>query len=208
MSNMSGTGKSGSGRALLVGLLLVLGAAGGFWVGKDRFFGENAPAGPDMRGGSESAGSTTFEPEIPAPDEIPVDEEPGAWAAEQKAWLAENAKKDGVTVTESGLQYRILSESGQNDKPHATDIVQVHYRGSLTDGVEFDSSYNYGEPAEFPLNEVIAGWTEGVQLMSVGDIYEFTIPSELGYGARGAGGEIPGYSVLIFEVELLDIIRP
>ncbi len=205
---MATTAKSGSGRLLLVVLVLVVGAVGGFWVGKDRFFGENAPTGPDTGGRGEPTGLTTFEPEIPAPDEIPVAEEPGAWATEQQAYLAENAKKEGVAVTESGLQFRILSESGQTDKPQATDIVQVHYRGSLTDGVEFDSSYNYGEPAEFPLNEVIAGWTEGVQLMSVGDIYEFTVPSELGYGARGAGGEIPGHSVLIFEIELLDIIRP
>lgn len=204
---MATTARSGSGRTLLVILILGLGAAGGFWVGKDRFFGEDAPRGPNATS-SEPRSTTNFEPEIPAPDEIPFAEEPGAWAAEQKAYLSENARIEGVTVTATGLQYRILSVSGQNDKPHATDIVQVHYRGRLTDGVEFDSSYNYGEPAEFPLNEVIAGWTEGVQLMSVGDIYEFTIPSELGYGARGAGGEIPGYSVLIFEVELLDIIRP
>ncbi len=209
---MSTTGKSGSRRALMVLVVVALGAGGGFWVGKDRFFGPGAPAGPDVRGSDRSGGdaseTATFEPQIPGPDEIPVAAAPGAWGAEQKAYLAENAKNEGVVVTPSGLQYRVLSESGQNDKPHSTDIVQVHYRGSLTDGVEFDSSYNYGEPAEFPLNEVIPGWTEGVQLMSVGDIYEFTIPSELGYGARGAGDEIPGHSVLIFEVELLDIIRP
>lgn len=215
---MSTTGKSGSRRALVVMFVIILGAGGGFWVGKDRFFGPGAPVGPEVRGsdrsdrsdrsGGGASETATFEPQIPAPDEIPVAEAPGAWAKEQGAFLSENANKDGVVVTPSGLQYRVLSESGQNDKPHSTDIVQVHYRGSLTDGVEFDSSYNYGEPAEFPLNEVIPGWTEGVQLMSVGDTYEFTIPSELGYGARGAGDEIPGHSVLIFEVELLDIIRP
>lgn len=210
---MSTTGKSGSRRALMVLVVVALGAGGGFWVGKDRFFGPGAPSGPDVRGSDRSGGgdaseTASFEPQIPGPDEVPVAEAPGAWAEEQKAYLAENAKNEGVIVTPSGLQYRVLSESGQNDKPHSTDIVQVHYRGSLTDGVEFDSSYNYGEPAEFPLNEVIPGWTEGVQLMSVGDIFEFTIPSELGYGTRGAGDEIPGHSVLIFEVELLDIIRP
>lgn len=205
---MSKTGKSGSRRALLVLFVIVLGAGGGFWIGKDRFFGAVAPGGPQVRGTGGGSDTAAFEPEIPGPDEIPVAEAPGAWALEQNAFLADNAKTEGVVVTSSGLQYRVLSESGQNDKPHATDIVQVHYRGRLTDGVEFDSSYNYGEPAEFPLNEVISGWTEGVQLMSVGDIYEFTIPSELGYGARGAGDEIPGHSVLIFEVELLDIIRP
>lgn len=203
---MASTGKSGAGRALLA-VLVIGGAAGGLWVGKDRFFGNTVSTGPVVSSAGET-GAASFEPEILAPDEIVIDEEPGAWAAEQEAFLVENAKKEGVNVTESGLQYRILSASGQSDKPHSTDIVQVHYRGQLTDGVEFDSSYNYGEPAEFPLNEVISGWTEGVQLMSVGDIYEFTLPSELGYGARGAGDEIPGYSVLIFEIELLDIIRP
>lgn len=203
---MASTGNSGAGRMLLV-VLVIAGAAGGLWVGKDRFFGNTGPVEIDMSIAG-STGSGSFEPEIPAPDEVVIEEAPGAWAAEQEAFLAENANREGVSVTGSGLQFRILSESGQTDKPHATDIVQVHYRGQLTDGVEFDSSYNYGEPAEFPLNEVIPGWTEGVQLMNVGDIYEFTIPSALGYGGRGAGDEIPGHSVLIFEIELLDIIRP
>lgn len=206
---MATTGKSGSRRVLFAVLIVALGAGGGYMAFKDRFYDASAPTGP---GGGEPGDIAEviadFEPEITAADEIVIEEEPGAWAEDQRAFLAENAGKEGVSVTASGLQYRILSESGQIDKPHSTDIVQVHYRGQLTDGVEFDSSYNYGEPAEFPLNEVISGWTEGVQLMSVGDTYEFTIPSELGYGARGAGDEIPGHSVLIFEIELLDIIRP
>ncbi|WJG09322.1 FKBP-type peptidyl-prolyl cis-trans isomerase [Aliiglaciecola sp. LCG003] len=119
-------------------------------------------------------------------------------------WLAENAKKDGVTVTDSGLQYQVLVEA-EGDKPVAEDKVRVHYRGTLLDGTEFDSSYSRGEPAEFPLNRVIPGWTEGVQLMNVGSKFKFFIPSELAYGPRSTG-KIPGNSALIFEVELLDII--
>ncbi|MCG7537613.1 FKBP-type peptidyl-prolyl cis-trans isomerase [Pseudoalteromonas sp. OOF1S-7] len=118
-------------------------------------------------------------------------------------FLAENAKKDGVNVTESGLQYEVLSE-GEGKKPVATDIVKVHYKGTLLDGSEFDSSYARNQPATFPLNQVIAGWTEGLQLMAVGSKYKFTIPSELGYGERNLG-KIPANSTLVFEVELLEI---
>ena len=205
---MSGGAKLG----LLVVVVLMLGVGGTLYFKKDELL--NTSVGPDT-GNSTDVASVSDDADVgiaevpePAPDEVPVEEAPGAYAEEQRAYLADNAKKEGVVVTESGLQFRILSESGKSDKPVATDIVQVHYRGRLTDGIEFDSSYNYGEPAEFPLNEVIGGWTEGVQLMSVGDVYEFTIPSELGYGTAGAGDEIPGHSVLIFEVELLDIIQP
>ena len=115
----------------------------------------------------------------------------------------ENAKKEGVTVTESGLQYEVLSE-GDGEKPVATDVVKVHYKGTLLDGTEFDSSYARNEPTTFPLNRVIAGWTEGLQLMSVGSKYKFTIPSELAYGDRDLG-KIPANSTLVFEVELLEI---
>lgn len=119
-------------------------------------------------------------------------------------YLAENAKKEGVTVTESGLQYEVLTQTlGQ--KPVATDTVTCHYEGRLIDGTVFDSSYRRGEPASFPLQGVIAGWTEGLQLMAVGSKFRFTIPFGLGYGARGAGGSIPPYATLVFDVELLSI---
>ena len=119
-------------------------------------------------------------------------------------YLAENAKKAGVTVTESGLQYEVLTEAiGQ--KPVATDTVTCHYEGRLTDGTVFDSSYRRGEPASFPLQGVIAGWTEGLQLMAIGSKFRFTIPYQLGYGARGAGQSIPPYATLVFDVELLGI---
>ena len=123
---------------------------------------------------------------------------------ESKKFLEENAKKEGVKVTESGLQYTIIKE-GEGAKPKATDTVKVHYKGTLTDGTEFDSSYKRGEPISFPLNGVIKGWTEGLQLMPVGSTYRFFIPSDLGYGDRGAGADIPGGAALIFDVELIDI---
>ncbi|MBV2130844.1 FKBP-type peptidyl-prolyl cis-trans isomerase [Rheinheimera sp. SM2107] len=121
-----------------------------------------------------------------------------------KAYLEQNASKEGVTVTESGLQYEVL-EQGDGAKPAATDVVKVHYTGTLTDGTKFDSSYDRDAPAEFPLNRVIPGWTEGVQLMNVGSKYKFTIPSELAYGERDMGVITP-HSVLVFEVELLEIV--
>lgn len=121
------------------------------------------------------------------------------------AFLAENAKKEGVKTTASGLQYEVIKE-GDGAKPKATDEVKVHYHGTLIDGKVFDSSVERGEPAEFPLNRVIPGWTEGVQLMSKGSKYRFFIPYDLAYGDRGAGADIKPYSALIFEVELLDIL--
>jgi FKBP-type peptidyl-prolyl cis-trans isomerase FklB len=120
------------------------------------------------------------------------------------AFLAENAAKEGVTTTESGLQYEILSSS-DGAKPNATDQVTVHYHGMLTDGTVFDSSVDRGEPATFPVNGVIPGWVEALQLMSVGDKWKLTIPSELAYGDRGAGGLIGPGATLVFEVELLGI---
>jgi len=123
--------------------------------------------------------------------------------AEGEKYLADNAKKEGVMVTESGLQYEVMSE-GEGAKPVATDVVKVHYKGTLLDGTEFDSSYSRNEPTTFPLNRVIPGWTEGLQLMPVGSKYKFTIPSDLAYGDRDLG-KIPANSTLIFEVELLEI---
>jgi len=119
-------------------------------------------------------------------------------------FLAENAKKDGVTVTASGLQYEVIT-MGDGAKPTATDKVKVHYSGTLLDGTEFDSSYKRGQPISFPLNGVIPGWTEGVQLMPVGSKFKFYIPSALAYGANGAGAAIAPNSMLTFEVELLAI---
>lgn len=121
-----------------------------------------------------------------------------------EAFLAANGKKDGVKATASGLQYEVLTE-GAGKSPKATDTVQVNYRGTTIDGKEFDSSYKRGEPIEFPLNGVIPGWTEGVQLMKEGAKYRFFIPSKLAYGSRGAGGAIGPDETLIFEVELLKV---
>ncbi len=128
----------------------------------------------------------------------------GAAKAEGEKFLAENAKREGVTVTESGLQYEIL-EPSLGQKPKATDTVRVHYEGTLIDGTVFDSSYKRGESITFPLNGVIKGWTEGLQLMSIGSKYKFFIPYQLAYGERGAGASIPPYAALIFTVELLGI---
>jgi FKBP-type peptidyl-prolyl cis-trans isomerase FkpA len=125
---------------------------------------------------------------------------------EELAYLAENSKKPGVNTTASGLQYEVITE-GTGPKPAAEDIVRVNYEGTLIDGTVFDSSYTRGEPAEFGLNRVIRGWTEGIQLMNEGSTYRFYIPSELGYGEQGAGSMIPPYATLIFKVELLSITK-
>ena len=123
--------------------------------------------------------------------------------AEEK-FLAENAKKEGVVTTKSGLQYQIL-KNGSGRKPSRDDVVRVHYEGKLLNGNVFDSSIARNEPAEFPLGQVIPGWTEGVQLMPVGAKYRFFIPAALAYGEHGAGNAVPPHSTLIFDVELLDI---
>jgi FKBP-type peptidyl-prolyl cis-trans isomerase len=128
----------------------------------------------------------------------------GDTKANGAAYLAENGKKEDVTTTDSGLQYTVMTE-GDGAKPGATDTVTVHYRGTLLDGTEFDSSYSRNQPASFGLNQVIPGWTEGVQLMNIGSKYKFVVPYELAYGERGAGQSIGPYETLIFEVELLEI---
>lgn len=124
--------------------------------------------------------------------------------AEGEQFLAENAKKEGVRTTASGLQYQVLRD-GNGKQPKATDQVECHYEGTLIDGTKFDSSYDRGQTATFPLNQVIAGWTEGLQLMHEGAKYRFFIPYQLAYGERGAGASIPPYAALIFDVELVAV---
>jgi len=128
-------------------------------------------------------------------------------AAEGAKFLEENKKKEGVKTTASGLQYKMIKE-GNGPQPKATDIVTVNYRGTLMNGTEFDSSYKRGEPATFPLNGVIKGWTEGVQLMKVGSKYQLFIPPQMAYGDRAVGPDITPNSTLIFEVELLGVKPP
>lgn len=125
--------------------------------------------------------------------------------AEGEAFLAANAKRQGVITLPSGLQYEILNE-GNGKSPKATDVVRCHYHGTLIDGTVFDSSYQRNQPADFGLNQVIAGWTEGVQLMKEGAKYRFYIPYHLAYGEHGAGNAIPPYAALIFDVELLSVL--
>ena len=132
--------------------------------------------------------------------------EAGKAAKEEGAkFLAENAKKEGITVTKSGLQYEVLTE-GTGKKPKATDTVRCHYEGRLLDGTIFDSSYKRNAPADFGLQQVIAGWTEGVQLMAEGAKYRFYIPYMLAYGEGGAGAMIPPFATLIFDVELIKVL--
>lgn len=123
---------------------------------------------------------------------------------EGEKYLAENAKKEGVVTLPSGLQYLVVKE-GNGKRPKATDKVKCHYEGMLVDGTLFDSSVQRGEPATFPLNQVIAGWTEGLQLMTEGSKYRFFIPYTLGYGERGAGASIPPFAALVFDVELIEV---
>lgn len=125
--------------------------------------------------------------------------------AEGEKFLAENGKKEGVVTLKSGLQYEVLRE-GNGKKPKATDQVKCHYEGTLINGQVFDSSYKRNEPAVFPLNQVISGWTEGLQLMQEGAKYRFYIPYILAYGESGAGGSIPPFATLIFDVELLEVM--
>jgi len=124
--------------------------------------------------------------------------------ADGEAFLAENAKKEGIVVTASGLQYKVL-EAGEGDSPVPSDVVTVHYRGTLVDGTQFDSSYDRGQPATFPVGGVISGWTEALQLMKPGAKWQLVIPADLAYGERGAGQAIGPNSTLLFDVELISV---
>ncbi|RDV24053.1 FKBP-type peptidyl-prolyl cis-trans isomerase [Alteromonas aestuariivivens] len=128
-----------------------------------------------------------------------------AFIEEGANYLAENAKREEVTVTESGLQYEVLAQ-GDGEKPTADSTVRTHYHGTLIDGKVFDSSYDRGQPAEFPVSGVIKGWTEALQMMPVGSKWRLYVPHDLAYGEQGAGAAIAPYSTLVFDVELLDII--
>ncbi|ATC98794.1 MAG: FKBP-type peptidyl-prolyl cis-trans isomerase [Pseudoalteromonas spongiae] len=133
------------------------------------------------------------------------EEEAKVLAAEGESFLAENAKRAEVTVTASGLQYEVLT-TGEGDKPTAESTVRTHYHGTLINGDVFDSSYDRGQPAEFPVGGVIKGWTEALQMMPVGSKWRLYVPHDLAYGERGAGASIAPFSTLIFDVELLDIL--
>ena len=128
-------------------------------------------------------------------------------AQASEAFLAENAKREGVKVTESGLQYEVITAVAEGESPKATDRVRVHYHGTLTNGDVFDSSVERGEPAEFPVNGVIRGWVEALQMMKPGEKWKLTIPADLAYGARSPSPRIPANSALVFEVELLEILK-
>lgn len=165
-----------------------------------------AKAVEDVLSGAKTALSDTEAQQLVTDYLQRQEAEKGAAAREAgEKFLAENAKKEGVTVLPSGLQYSVITE-GKGRKPAATDSVKCHYEGTLIDGTVFDSSYRRGEPATFPLNGVIAGWTEGVQLMAEGAKFRFFIPFNLAYGSRGAGQSIPPYATLIFDVELLEVL--
>ena len=146
-----------------------------------------------------------FFTEMEALQQAEAAEKGKAAKADGERFLAENGKRSGVVTTTSGLQYEVINE-GSGPRPTAADTVRCHYEGTLIDGTVFDSSYRRNQPAEFGLRQVIAGWTEGVQLMKVGAKYKFYIPYNLGYGEHGAGNSIPPYAALIFTVELLAIV--
>lgn len=176
-------------------------------MGVDNLNGADfAQAVADVLAGNATAMTNAEAQQIVATYMQETEAEKGKAAREAgEKFLAENAKKEGVVVLPSGLQYVVLTE-GSGRKPSATDNVKCHYEGRLTDGTVFDSSYRRGEPAVFPLNGVIAGWTEGVQLMGEGAKFRFFIPYNLAYGERGAGGSIPPYAALVFDVELIEVM--
>jgi FKBP-type peptidyl-prolyl cis-trans isomerase len=159
---------------------------------------------PKYAEGELEAAMQQFQTEMVAKQKAKMDAAAGDNTAEGEKFLAENSKRDGVKTTASGLQYEVIKK-GDGAKPAATDTVTVHYRGTLINGKEFDSSYSRNEPTSFPLNQVIPGWTEGLQLMNVNSKYKFFVPSKLAYADRGAGTDIGPNATLIFEVELLSI---
>jgi FKBP-type peptidyl-prolyl cis-trans isomerase len=167
---------------------------------------DDASAGvtPKLDDAAREAIKTTVSQKMQEEQTKERDAAAGKALAEGEAFLAENAKKEGVKTTASGLQYKVLAE-GSGDSPTAADEVTVHYKGTLLNGEEFDSSIARGQPVTFPLGNVIEGWTEGVQLMKPGAKYQFFIPAKLAYGDRGAGVKIGPNQALIFEVELLEV---
>ncbi len=158
-------------------------------------------AGPQIPGDEINAAFQVIQAQVEAEKR----EQAKQFAGEGEAFLAENAKREEVTVLESGLQYEVISE-GTGDKPSASSVVSTHYRGTLINGTQFDSSYDRGEPAQFPVGGVIAGWTEALQLMPVGSKWKLYIPYNLAYGEAGAGNDIGPYQALIFDIELLEIV--
>ena len=145
-----------------------------------------------------------FQQEMQAKMAAEMEEMAAKNKAEGEAFLAENAKQEGIVVTESGLQYKIL-EPGEGDVPGPADLATVHYRGTLIDGTQFDSSYDRGQPATFPVGGVIPGWTEALQMMKPGAKWQLFIPAELAYGERGAGQDIGPNATLLFDVELISV---
>ncbi len=163
-----------------------------------------AQAVKDVFAGKAALTDSEAQTAVQAFFEKKAEEQAGEAKAQGANFLAENGKKEGVVTLPSGLQYQVLKE-GNGKKPAATDQVECHYEGTLINGQMFDSSYQRGETATFGLNQVIAGWTEGLQLMQEGAKYRFFIPYTLGYGERGAGQSIPPFATLIFDVELIKV---
>lgn len=163
----------------------------------DAFVGK----GPQVPGEEINAAFQVIQAQVEAEKQ----EQAKKFAGEGEAFLAENAKRNEVTVLESGLQYEVITE-GSGDIPTAQSVVSTHYRGTLINGQQFDSSYDRGQPAEFPVGGVIAGWTEALQKMKVGSKWKLYIPYHLAYGEAGAGGDIGPFQALVFDIELLEIV--
>ncbi|QDV21697.1 Peptidyl-prolyl cis-trans isomerase Mip precursor [Gimesia panareensis] len=159
---------------------------------------------PQMTEDEIRATLLAFQEQLRKDAQTKMEKEAQANVAKGKKFLADNAKKEGVKTTKSGLQYKVI-KSGSGKTPKLTDEVTTHYRGTLIDGTEFDSSYKRKQPATFPVNRVIGGWTEALQLMKEGDKWQLFIPSDLAYGQRGSGPDIGPNEVLIFDIELLKV---